>query len=312
MTKVLVTGGLGFIGSHIVDLLIEKDYEVVIVDDISTGSKENLNKDAKFYKTDICDPDLKGIFEKEKIEFVLHQVAQVNVRRSVSDPRFDAEVNILGSINLLECCREFDVKKIVYASSGGAVYGEPQYLPVDEEHPIRPLCPYGASKYSVENYLFIYWKNFNLDYATLRYSNVYGPRQDPFGEAGVVAIFTDKLLRNKSPVIFGDGNQTRDFVYVEDVVNANLIAMKKETRSKEFNIGTGIETSVNDIYERLKKITNSNASAVHGDPVLGEVRRICLDIKLAQKELGWKPQINLDEGLRKTVEWFKKKKWVEG
>lgn len=305
MTRVLVTGGLGFIGSNIVDLFIEKNYEVIVVDNLYSGCKKNLNKDAKFYKTDICDSDLEKIFKRENPEFVLHQAAQVNLRKSISDPVFDANVNILGSINLLECCRKFNIKKIVYASSGGAVYGEPQYLPVDESHPIKPLCPYGASKYSVENYLFMYWKIFNLDYVALRYSNVYGPRQDPSGEAGVIAIFTDRLLKGENSVIFGDGNQTRDFVYVQDVANANLIAMEKKTRSREFNIGSGIETSVNEIYEKLKGITNSKISAVHDNPILGEVRRIYLDIKLAKNELNWGPKTNLDEGLKETVERFR-------
>lgn len=308
MTKALVTGGVGFIGSHITDSLVEKDYDVVVVDNLSTGSIENLNTEAVFYEADICGPGLRDIFKKEKPEFILHQAAQVNVRKSVSDPKFDASINILGSINLLECCREFNVKKVIYASSGGAVYGEPQRLPVDEKHPIKPLCPYGASKYSVENYLHIYQKNFNLDYVILRYSNVYGPRQDPFGEAGVVAIFTERLLKDKNPVIFGDGNQTRDFVYVRDVADVNLMALEKETLSKEFNIGTGLETSVNDIYRGLNGITESKASVVHADPVLGEVREICLDIQRVQKELGWRPQTNLDDGLKETVEWFKEKK----
>ena len=308
MTKALVTGGVGFIGSHITDLLVERGYEVIVVDNLSTGSIKNLNKEAVFYEADICEPGLRDIFKKEKPGFILHQAAQVSVRNSVSDPKFDASVNILGSINLLECCREFNARKVIYASSGGAVYGEPRNLPVDENHPIRPLSPYGASKYSVENYLYTYWVNYGLDYTVLRYSNVYGPRQDPFGEAGVVAIFTERLLEDADPVIYGDGNQTRDFVYVRDVADANLMAMDKKTLSRELNIGTGVETSVNDIYHKLKEITNSKASPVYDDPVPGEVKKIRLDIGLAQRELGWKPKTNLDEGLKETVNWLKEKK----
>ncbi|MEA3255706.1 MAG: GDP-mannose 4,6-dehydratase [Candidatus Altiarchaeota archaeon] len=308
MTKALVTGGVGFIGSHITDLLVEKDYEVIVVDNLSTGSIKNLNAEAVFYEADICEPGLRDIFKKEKPGFILHQAAQVSVRNSVSDPKFDASVNILGSINLLECCREFNVRKVIYASSGGAVYGEPQNLPVDENHPIQPLSPYGASKYSIENYLYTYRVNYGLDYTVLRYSNVYGPRQDPFGEAGVVAIFTERLLEDVDPVIHGDGNQTRDFVYVRDVADANLMAMGKKTLRRELNIGTGVETSVNDIYHKLKEITNSKASPVYDDPVPGEVKKIRLDIGLAQRELGWKPKINFDEGLKETVNWLKKKK----
>lgn len=305
MSKVLVTGGLGFIGSHIVDLLIDGGYEVIVVDNLSSGSKKNLNKGAKLYIKDICNRDFRTVFAKERPDYVIHEAAQINVRKSLSDPAFDARANILGSINLLECCRSYGVKKVIYASSGGAVYGEPEYLPADEKHPIRPLCPYGASKYAVENYLYIYKKNFGLDYVALRYANVYGPRQDPAGEAGVVAIFIKKQMSDVAPVIFGDGEQTRDFVYVKDVAKANLFALEKETSSTEYNIGTGTETSVNNLEKMLRKITGSSLEAFHGKEVPGEVRRISLDISRAKKELGWEPEYSLSSGLKETFEWFK-------
>ncbi len=304
--KVLVTGGAGFIGSHIVDLLLKKNYEVVIVDNLSTG--HNINKKAKFYEADITDINLIHIFETEKPDFVIHEAAQINVRNSLNRPIFDAQVNILGSINVLECCKNTGVKKIVYASSGGAVYGEPLKIPCTEEHSINPLSPYGISKHAVEHYLYQYKKNFGLDYIILRYSNVYGPRQDPKGEAGVVSIFIDNLMKNETPVINGDGKQTRDFVFVEDVAEANLLAVKKSTKSKIFNIGTGSETSVNQIFEKLKKISNSKINAKHGPEIKGEVRRISLDCGLAKKELGWVPKTSIDEGLKRTYGHFSKKK----
>lgn len=305
MANVLVTGGAGFIGSNIVDLLIGNGYNISVIDNLYTGKKENLNKKARFYRRDIRNRNLKEVFKKEKPEFVIHHAAQVNVRKSMSDPEFDADVNIMGTINLLECCKNFNIEKIVYASSGGAVYGEPQYLPADESHPINPISQYGASKHAVEHYLELYWKNFGIDYVSLRYSNVYGPRQDPFGEGGVVAIFIGKFLKNLKPVIFGDGNQTRDFVYVGDVANANLVSLIKKTDTRIFNIGAGIETSVNEISEKLKNILNSKIVPIYGDAIQGEVRRIYLDVSLAEKELGWKPGVTLDNGLRKTIEWFK-------
>jgi UDP-glucose 4-epimerase len=305
MSKVLVTGGAGFIGSNIVDLLIQNGFIVSVVDDLSTGQKKNLNPKARFYKKSIAASDLTGVFEKERPEYVVHEAAQINVRKSITDPAYDAGINILGSINLLECCKKYKVKKIVYASSGGAIYGEPVKLPADESHQIRPLCPYGASKYAVENYLNIYKKNFGIDYVALRYSNVYGPRQDPLGEAGVVAIFINKLMNRGQPTIFGDGKQTRDFIYVKDVARANLLAIQKNTKHTEYNIGTGQEISVNELYEKLKKIIGSDAKAVHGPEVSGEVRRIYLNIKRAEKELTWKPQISMENGLAETAKYFK-------
>ncbi|MBN2251437.1 MAG: NAD-dependent epimerase/dehydratase family protein [Candidatus Altiarchaeota archaeon] len=305
MSKVLVTGGLGFIGSNIVDLLIEKGHEVVVVDDLSTGSKKNINLKAKFYRKDLCSSDFRSIYRKEAPEYVVHEAAQISRRKSAIDPLHDASINIMGSINLLECCRKYETKKVIYASSGGAVYGEPLNLPVDESHPLKPRTPYGASKRCVEDYLNIYRKNHGLDCVSLRYSNVYGPRQDPCGEAGVVSIFIKRMLEETAPIIYGDGNQTRDFVHVRDVALANLAALEKETKAKEINIATGKETSINTLYEKLGELTGSKEQAFHGKAVPGEFRRISLDIGLAEKELGWKPETSLEDGLKQTVEWYK-------
>lgn len=299
-----MTGGAGFIGSHVVDLLVEKGYEVVVVDDLSTGRIENINEDAKFYNVSICSQELREIFGKERPDFVLHFAAQVNVRKSFNDPKFDANINIKGSINLLECCRYLCVDKIVYASTGGAIYGNPQYLPVDEKHPIKPLSPYGASKHAIEHYLYIYKNNYNINYISLRYGNVYGPRQDPNGEAGVIAIFTNRLLKNERPVIFGDGNQTRDFIFVEDAANAAILALERDVRKKTLNIGTGRETSVNEICNKLRSIIGNNINPIYSDPIEGEVRRICLNSDNAKRELNWKPKNSIDDGLKKTVDWF--------
>ncbi len=225
--KILVTGGAGFIGSHVVDLFLKNDYEVVVIDDLSTGRPSNLNPAALFYEADIRGPEIAGILNKEKPDYISHHAAQIDVRRSVSEPIFDAEVNILGSINLLESARMSGVKRIIYSSTGGAVYGEPVYLPCDEDHPINPLAQYGASKYIVEHYLFMYQVLYGLPYTILRYPNVYGPRQDPHGEAGVVAIFCGRMLAGDPVTIFGSGEQERDFVHVSDCAAANLLAINK-------------------------------------------------------------------------------------
>ncbi|MFA6461403.1 MAG: NAD-dependent epimerase/dehydratase family protein [Candidatus Woesearchaeota archaeon] len=302
MTKVLVTGGAGFIGSHIVDLLIRKGYSVVIVDNLSTGNKKNINSQAKFYLLDLTNLDLlRKVFIEEKPQFVYHVAAQVNVRKSVNDPIFDAKTNILGSINVLECCKEFKVEKIIYSSSGGACYGEPEYLPCDETHPVNPMCQYGITKHTVEHYLYLYHKLYGLNYVILRYANVFGPRQDPSGEAGVVSIFIEQIKSNKVCKIFGDGEQTRDYVYVEDVARANLLALEKMTISRMFNLGTGIPTSVNQIFFLLQELTHKG-SKEHVSPVLGEIKDIHLDYSLAEKELGWKPTMGLKEGLSKILE----------
>ncbi len=301
--KALVTGGAGFIGSHVVDTLIKNDFEVVVVDDLSTGHDYNLNPAAKFYKVDIRSQQMAEIFEKERPDFVDHHAAQMDVRKSIVDPLFDADVNVRGSINLLECARRYGVKHFVYISTGGAVYGEPVYLPCDEDHPINPICPYGASKHTVEHYLYMYHVNYSLNYTVLRYPNVYGPRQDPHGEAGVVAIFAGKMLKGEQCVINGDGENTRDYVYVRDCAHGNLLALTVEHDPGIYNLGSGIPTSVNQIFQALKKITGYKLPEVHGPAKLGETRYIYLKAEKAQRELGWQPTWGLEDGLRNTVEY---------
>lgn len=305
--KVLVTGGAGFIASHVVDLLIQHGYEVVIVDDLSSGRRSNLNPAAKFYQMDIRDPRVVEIFEAERPDIVDHHAAQMDVRKSVVDPEFDADVNVRGSIHLLECARKYGVKKFIYISTGGAVYGEPEYLPCDEKHPINPICPYGASKHTVEHYLYMYKVLYGLDYAVLRYPNVYGPRQDPHGEAGVVAIFTGLMLSDKPVIINGDGEQTRDFTYVGDCAYANVLAIENPRGTGIYNVGMGEPTSVNQIFRTLKDITGYAHEPTNGPAKLGETRFIYLDSRKIRDELNWKPNVSLREGLAATVEYFRAK-----
>ncbi|MDP2936822.1 MAG: NAD-dependent epimerase/dehydratase family protein [Dehalococcoidia bacterium] len=304
--KVLVTGGAGFIGSHVVDGLIKGGHKVVVVDNLSTGFLDNIHPDASFYQIDIRDPGLAGVFEKEKPDIVNHHAAQISVRVSLQDPPQDAQINVLGSLNVIECCKNYGVKKVIYISTGGAVYGEPKYLPCDENHPIDPLCPYGVTKHTVEHYLFLYNRLFGLKYTVLRYPNVYGPRQDPYGEAGVVAIFTRQMLKDQQAVINGTGDQERDFVYVADVVRANILAMKNGACGI-FNVGWGRGASVNQIFQTLASITGYTRKPVHQEAIPGEVFKICLDATKARKELGWIPQTDLEDGMRYTVEYFKAK-----
>ena len=302
--KVLVTGGAGFIGSNIVDALLKKGYAVAVVDNLATGSRKNVSSKAVFYEEDIASAGLRGIFRKEQPDFVIHTAAQINVRKSVKEPLLDAKSNILGSVNVLECCREFKVKKVVYSSSGGACYGEPEYLPCDEKHPVNPISHYGASKFAAEHYFFIYRLLYAIDYTILRYANVYGPRQDAKGEAGVISIFLQNIHDNKVMRINGDGKQTRDYVFVGDVVQANLLALAADTPSRIFNIGTGKETDVNTIFSLIKKAAGTALSATHGPKIPGEVSKIALDASRAAKELGWIPKTSLSEGINKTVTWF--------
>ena len=302
--KVMVTGGAGFIGSHVVDMLIEAGHDVIVVDDLSTGRRSNLNPKAKFYQVDIRSPHMRDIFAAEKPEVISHHAAQMDVRRSMKEPLFDADVNILGSIKLLELGREFGTRKFIHISSGGAAYGEPLYLPCDEDHPVRPLCPYGASKYTFELYLYMYKENYGLDYTVLRYPNVYGPRQDPHGEAGVVAIFSGQMLKGLPVTINGTGEQVRDFVYVTDCARANLMTLE-DGSGQVYNLGFGIGTSVNEIYQNLKEITTYPLEANYGPAKAGETFRIYLDASRAERELGWKPTFSLREGLTRTVDYFK-------
>ena len=302
--KVLVTGGAGFIGSHVVDEYLADGYEVVVVDDLSTGRLSNLNPAAKFYQLDIRSPKMMEIFEKESPDYVDHHAAQMDVRRSVAEPIFDADVNILGSLNLIECARKSQVKRFIYISTGGAVYGEPEYLPCDEAHPVNPICQYGASKHTVEHYLYMYHEIYGLDYVVLRYPNVYGPRQDPHGEAGVVAIFTGQMLAGDQVVINGDGEQQRDFVYVGDCALANLLATTSENQNTIYNLGFGRPTSINEIFSALKSITKYEREPVYGPAKVGETRRIYLEATKARQELGWTPKVTLEEGLEQAVAYF--------
>lgn len=304
--KIMVTGGAGFIGSHVVDTFLAEGHEVVIVDDLSTGRRSNLNPEAKFYQVDIRSPQLAEIFAKERPDYVDHHAAQMDVRRSVDDPLFDADVNVLGSIKLIELARQFEVKRFLYISTGGAVYGEPEYLPCDEAHPVNPICPYGASKHTVEHYLYMYKEMYDLDYVVLRYPNVYGPRQDPHGEAGVVAIFTGQMLNSEQVVINGDGDQERDFVYVADCAKANVMALNSDKANTIYNLGYGVGTSINEIYSHLKEITGYQLAVKHGPEKMGETRKIYLDANHAREDLAWIPAVGLKEGLENTVEYFRK------
>jgi UDP-glucose 4-epimerase len=305
--KILVTGGAGFIASHVVDQYIANGHEVVILDDLSTGRISNLNPAARFIKMDIRSPQVKDVFAAEHPEVVNHHAAQMDVRRSTTEPMFDAEVNILGSLNLIDNASKFGVKHFVYISSGGAAYGEPIYVPCDENHPIDPICQYGVSKHTVEHYLFLYHVNYGLEYTVLRYPNVYGPRQDPNGEAGVVAIFTGQMLKDEQVHINGDGEQERDFVYVTDCAKANLLAITKPHVSGIYNLGSSCGTTVNQIFEHLKEITNYSKEADYRPAKLGETRKIYLEATKAHNELGWKQEVSLMDGLNKTVDYFLQK-----
>lgn len=303
--KIAVTGGAGFIGSHIVDAYIAEGHDVVVLDNFSTGKKENVNKQASVEKVDITDAaKIRKIFEKEKFDIVNHHAAQANVRLSVDNPVHDASINILGSINVYEAARFTGVKKVVFASSGGAVYGEQRYFPADEKHPKRPYSPYGVSKHANEKYLVYYKMVYGVEDVILRYTNVYGPRQNPLGEAGVVAIFTEKMLKNEQPIINGDGTQTRDYVYVDDIVKANVLALTDKARGI-YNCSTGVEYSVNTIFQLLKLRTMSNCKIVYGPGKIGEQKRSVCSHRKIEKSLGWKPEFDVEKGIGRTVEWFR-------
>jgi UDP-glucose 4-epimerase len=302
--KLLVTGGAGFIGSHITDALIEKGHSVVILDNLLMGKPENVNPKAKFVLMDVRAGEMERLFEIEKFDGVFHLAAQMDVRKSVEDPAFDAGVNVLGTLNLLQNCVRFGAKKVVFASTGGAVYGEQEVFPCEENHPTRPVSPYGITKLCVEKYLFYFAAEFGLKYVALRFANVYGPRQNPHGEAGVVAIFTSKLLAGGQPVINGDGKQTRDYVYVGDVVQANLKALEYP-QNDAFNVGTGIETDVNRIFGILNRWTGGRAQEIHGPGKPGEQKRSVISYKRAKIKMNWEPKVALENGLKQTVEFFK-------
>jgi len=302
--RMLVTGGAGFIGSHIVDACVEAGHAVTVIDDLSTGHRENVNAKARFLPLDIRSEEIDALFRESRFDVVSHQAARGNVRASMEDPWVYADVNVRGGINLLEAARRHGVRKIVYSSTGGCVYGELQYWPADERHPIRPRDPYGASKASFELYLPVYEMNYGLTYTILRYPNVYGPRQDPFGEAGVVSIFTGQMLLGNATVINGDGEQSRDYVFVEDVVRANVLALEGGDNDV-FNLGWGRGTTVNEIFHGLRALISYAGGEHHGPARLGEVRRNDLDASKIKGALGWEPRVALEEGLRRTVEFFR-------
>ena len=297
---VLVTGGAGFIGSHVVDAMVARGHQVTVIDNLSTGKRANLSTEVSLVEVDLRSDDLDAVFKRVRPQAVFHLAAQASVPNSVADPATDAEINILGTINLLERCRDAGVRRVVYSSTGGALYGEPEQTPCTEEHPIRPLSPYGVSKYVGESYVAMYGRLYGLEYAILRYANVYGPRQDPFGEAGVVAIFGQRMVSGEDVVVFGDGTQERDFVYVEDVARANLLALERGS-GQALNIGCGVGTSVNQLVTWLRESTGYEREPTYTEPRAGDVYRIALDASRARRELGWEPKVSLEEGLRRTV-----------
>lgn len=304
--KILVTGGAGFIASHITDAFVNEGHQVVVLDDLSSGFEKNINPKAKFVKGNICDKELvEKLFSEEKFDVINHHAAQMDVRRSVKDPAFDANTNIIATINLLQNAIKFKVRKFMFASTGGAIYGEQDYFPADENHNTQPKSPYGISKLAVEKYLYFYHSEYGLKYTILRYANIYGPRQNPFGEAGVVAIFSTKLLKNEQPIINGHGNQTRDYVFVGDVVKANLLTLNDDI-SDIYNVGTGIETDVNELFHLLNKITGAGKEEKHGPAAAGEqLRSVITSDKLFNK-FNWRPSTKLEDGLVQTVDFFKK------
>jgi len=303
--KILVTGGAGFIASQVTDAFIEEGHDVVILDDLSTGFEKNINPNAKFVKMNITDTAVSRLFEEEKFDVVNHHAAQMDVRRSVADPIFDATTNILGTINLLQASIKTGVNKFMFASTGGAVYGEQEFFPADESNPTNPVSPYGIAKLSVEKYLYYYLKEYSLNHTILRYANIYGPRQNPFGEAGVVAIFITKLINGEQPVINGSGKQTRDYVFVKDVVKANLLTLH-DKGSDIYNVGTGIETNVIELFSLLNTIIGNGQAEKHGPAAAGEQMRSVITSEKLFNKFGWKPATALNDGLNETVAYFKK------
>ena len=302
--NILITGGAGFIGSTIANAYREQGHDVVIVDDLSTGVLENVPKGAAFYQMDIRDEGLADIVAEHNIDVINHHAAQIDVRRSVDDPRYDLSVNVLGSLNVIEAGLRHDISRVIFASSGGAGYGEQEYFPADEKHPIAPCSPYGITKVTVERYLHYFHLVKGLTYTVFRYTNVYGPRQNPHGEAGVVAIFCDKLLAGEQPVINGDGLQTRDYVYVDDVVRANLLALSMEG-SDTFNVSTNEETTVTKIFRVLNEGLGSPASEKHAPAKPGEQMRSVCSYEKIRQAFGWQPEVAIEDGLRNTLAWFR-------
>ncbi len=304
--RILVTGGAGFIGSHVADAFVAAGHQVAILDDLSSGCRENLNPQARFYQLDVQDPGVADVFGREEPEVLCHHAAQMDVRRSVADPMFDARVNLVGLLNLMEQGRRHGLRRVLLASTGGAIYGEQEIFPAPETHKTEPVSPYGVAKLASERYLFFYSVTYGISYAAQRYANVYGPRQNPHGEAGVVAIFSEKLLRGEQPIINGDGTQRRDYIHVSDVVCANLAALTSDFVGA-VNLGTGIETDVNTLFRHLRTLCESTAREEHGPEKPGEQRRSVIDCSLARRVLGWQPQVSLEDGLRQTVAFFRER-----
>lgn len=302
---ILVTGGAGFIGSHIVDAYIKAKHHVIVVDDLSSGNKAYVHPDAVFYKRDISEEDVSDIFEKHAIEVINHHAAQKSVSHSVREPAFDAHVNILGMLKLLEQAKKHAVKKFIFASTGGALYGNAEDIPTTESAAIVPMSPYGIAKHACEHYVRVMSELAQMQSVVFRYANVYGPRQDAYGEAGVIALFTRQMLANEQPQIHGDGDQTRDFVYVDDVVDANLAALSDNLDCPPVNISTGVETSINELYAHIASAIGYDKDAVHVEGQVGAVARSCLSFEEAKTCMQWEPKVSLKEGIAKTIEWFK-------
>ena len=304
--KILVTGAAGFIGSHVADAYVNSGHEVVILDDLSRGSKRNLNSKCRFYQCDIRDREgIEKIFLSEKPTIINHHAAQMDVRRGVREPLFDAQVNILGSINLIEAALAHGAKRFIYAATAGAGYGEPKLMPVPEGYPINPITPYGVSKHTVEHYLFTFQVLYGLEYVVLRYGNVYGPRQSSQGEAGVFAIFSEQMLAGQQPVIYGDGKKIRDYVYISDVAAANVAALSQGT-NEIFNISGGVETPDLEVFQRVRDLLGKHVEPRYVARRPGEIDNICLDISKAKSLLQWVPSVNLSEGASKTVAYFQR------
>lgn len=303
--RILVTGGAGFIGSHIVDRFIDAGHEVTVLDDLSTGHRKNLNPKANFVESDICATNLDQVFEQGKFEVVCHQAANVSVSYSVRNPMEDARINVMGVINILENCRKYGVKKVIFASSGGVCYGDAPVWPATEELPYAPISPYGITKVATEWYLRFYHRQYGMNFTSLRYSNVYGPRQDPHGEAGVVAIFSKLLIAGAQPTINGDGLHVRDYVFVRDVVEANFLALSHGDNDS-FNVGTGRETTNTQLFETLKAVTSFPGEAHYGPERPGDLRKNVLSAQKIHRVMGWSPRFSLEDGLRETVEWFRR------
>ena len=301
--KALVTGGAGFIGSHLVDRLLFEGFRVAIVDDLSAGKIQNLNPAATFYHTDITQAAVDEVFNREQPDLVFHLAARVSVASSAQNPVDNAEVNVIGTLKLLDSARKIGLEKFIFASTGGAIYGNPEENPCSESTPVEPVSPYGLSKHMAEQYIALFHRLYRLNFTNLRYGNVYGPRQDAFGEAGVIPIFIQAMLEGNIPRIFGDGDQERDFVYVDDIVEANIQAIHGGN-NRTMNIGTGVGTSINHLYETLKDELNFHQDAEHRPRRHGEVHKIYLDSSEALEHLGWSPDTSLEEGLRKTVEYY--------